>query len=62
MFERLSGVGDRQRKRGKGPVKRSIANLFAVLAHRFLQDEVDEEKAHQVAAIIDEAAQKIERL
>lgn len=62
LFERLSGHGDRHRKRGKGPVKRSIGNLLAVLAHTFLQDEVDEEKAHQVAAIIDEAAQKIERL
>ena len=54
LFERLSQLGDRQRQQGRGPVKRAVGNLFAVLAPRFFSGEVDEEELHAIAAIIDD--------
>ena len=37
-------------------------NLLSALWHRVTRDEVDEATLHKIAAILDEAAQKIERL
>ena len=62
LFERLSHLGDRQRKRGRGPTWRAMGNLAAALSHRLTRDDVDDEKLHEIAAILDEAAQRIERL
>ncbi len=44
------------------PVKRSLANLSAVLQGRLREDGVDKARLLDIAALIDEAAQKIERL
>ena len=62
LLERLSGVGDHQRKAGGAPIKRAVANLLSSLWHRATRDDVDEETLHEIAAILDEAAQKVERL
>ena len=45
-----------------GPVRRAMGNLRSVLQARLSADDVDSDTLHDVAAIIDEAAQKIERL
>jgi DNA-binding PadR family transcriptional regulator len=52
-----------QRERTDGmPIRRAMANLRQVLQHRLTRDDVTPETLHDVAALLDEAAQKIERL
>lgn len=62
LFDRLEGIGSDQRKAGGAPIKRAIGNLLSALWHRATREDVDETTLHQIAAILDEAAQKIERL
>ena len=62
LFERLEALGTDQRKAGGAPIKRSVANLLSALWHRVTRGETDEQTLHDIAAILDEAAQKIERL
>jgi DNA-binding PadR family transcriptional regulator len=62
LMARLTGVGDDKRKAGGAPIKRAVANLLSALWHRVTREDSDEETLHRVAAILDEAAQKIERL
>ncbi len=62
LIARLKDLGSDQRKAGGAPIKRAVGNLLAALWHRVTRDEVDEGKLHEIAAILDEAAQKIERL
>ncbi|WP_328804939.1 PadR family transcriptional regulator [Parasphingopyxis marina] len=62
LFERLSSFGERHRKSDGAPIRRAMGNLGAVLEHRLSREGVEDELVHQVTAIIDEAAQKIERL
>ena len=62
LFERLDDLGSDRRKAGGAPIKRAVANLLSALWHRVTRDEVDEATLHKIAAILDEAAQKIERL
>jgi DNA-binding PadR family transcriptional regulator len=62
LFERLEDVGGDQRKAGGAPIKRAVGNLLSALWHRATRDDMDEARLHEIAAILDEAAQKIERL
>jgi DNA-binding PadR family transcriptional regulator len=62
LFERLTEHGDDHRKAGGAPIKRAVGNLLSALWHRVTRDDANEDVLHQVAAILDEAAQKIERL
>jgi DNA-binding PadR family transcriptional regulator len=62
LFERLKDLGSDQRKAGGAPIKRSIANLLSALWHRATREDADEGTLHKIAAILDEAAQKVERL
>ncbi|HEX8639856.1 MAG TPA: PadR family transcriptional regulator [Allosphingosinicella sp.] len=62
LFERLNEMGRDQRKAGGAPIKRAVGNLLSALWHRVTKDEVTEETLHDIAAILDEAAQKIERM
>ena len=62
LLARLEDMGDDQRKAGGAPIKRAVGNLLSALWHRVTRDEVDEQTLHDIAAILDEAAQKIERL
>lgn len=62
LIERLEGLGSDQRKAGGAPIKRAIGNLLSALWHRATREDVDEQTLHEIAAILDEAAQKIERL
>jgi hypothetical protein len=46
-----------------GPaIGRAIKNLLTALSHRVGRDGLDEELLHEIAAILDEAAQRIERV
>ena len=62
LVERLEDLGSDQRKAGGAPIKRAVGNLLSALWHRVTRDEVDEQTLHDIAAILDDAAQKIERL
>ncbi len=62
LFARLAELGRMQERHSGGPVRRAMGNLRAVLQDRLGHSDVDPETLHAVAAILDEAAQKIERL
>lgn len=62
LFERLGAMGHDQRKAGGAPIKRAVGNLLSALWHRATREDADEATVHDIAAILDEAAQKIERL
>jgi DNA-binding PadR family transcriptional regulator len=62
LFDRLEDLGRDERKAGGAPIKRAVRNLLAALWHRVTSEDANESTLHDVAAILDEAAQKIERL
>ena len=62
LISRLEDMGEDKRKAGGAPIKRAVGNLLSALWHRVTREDADEETLHEIAAILDEAAQKIERL
>jgi len=60
-MERLKDVSERAERHRAPPVERASFNLFAAISQRMRQGG-DEELGHKVAEILDEAAQRIERL
>ena len=62
LFAKLDAMAARARPNEEAPVRRAIMNLRAVLQHRLSREGVSEETLHEVAALIDATAQKIERL
>lgn len=62
LFERLDAMGEERSRVDRAPIRRATANLFSVLQHRLSRDDVTSDTLHDVAAIIDEAARRIERL
>ena len=61
LMARLADLGSMRARTRGGPVKRAIINLRTVIQDR-LAEESDPDVLHAVVALIDEAAQKIERL
>jgi DNA-binding PadR family transcriptional regulator len=61
MFARLDALAVMRDRTDSVPVRRAMHNLRSVLLHR-LGEGLDREKLHAAVALIDEAAQKIERL
>ena len=62
LFERLAELRPHAGHGGGAPIKRAVGNLLAAIWHRVANEEMDEEMLHQVAEVLDEAAQKIERM
>ena len=62
LFARLAQLASARERTDGGPVRRAMGNLRAVLIDRLYRDGVQTETLHEVAAILDEAARKIERL
>lgn len=62
LMDRLEDVGSDRRRAGSAPIKRSVANLLSALWHRVSSEGMDEDMMHEIAEILDEAAQRIERL
>lgn len=62
LMARLSELGEDHRKAGGAPIKRAVGNLLSALWHRVTSDDMDDERLHEIADILDEAARKIERL
>jgi DNA-binding PadR family transcriptional regulator len=62
LFERLRDLAPREGS-GAGPaIGRAVKNLMTALRHRVGRDGLDDELLHEIAAILDEAAQRIERV
>ena len=62
LFARLADLGSMRERTSGGPIRRAMRNLKSALGERLGREDVDSDVLHQVAAILDEAVQKIERL
>ncbi len=62
IFDRLTDLAP-DRDHGAGPaIGRAVRNLMTALSHRVSRDGLDDDLLHEIAAILDEAAQRIERV
>jgi DNA-binding PadR family transcriptional regulator len=62
IFERLADLAP-DHDRNAGPaIGRAVKNLMTALSHRVSRDGLDDDLLHEIAAILDEAAQRIERV
>ena len=59
---RLTAFGEDRQRTDSASVRRAMGNLKQVLLNRLGQRDLDDATLHAVVALIDEAAQKIERL
>jgi DNA-binding PadR family transcriptional regulator len=62
LFERLRDLAPSERHSAGPAIGRAVKNLMTALSHRVGRDGLDEELLHEIAAILDEAAQRIERV
>ena len=62
LFEKLAALGARQARTDRMPIRRAMGNLKTVLLNRLGREQVSAETLHQITAILDDAAQRIERL
>lgn len=62
LMERLAELASERARFDGAPVKRAMMNLRAVLMHRLSEGEPKPELTHAITAILDDAAQRIERL
>lgn len=62
LIARLAALGEDRQRTDSSSVRRAMGNLREVLVNRLRAGDVDDHALHQVVALIDEAAQKIERL
>ncbi|HEU4704239.1 MAG TPA: PadR family transcriptional regulator [Sphingomicrobium sp.] len=63
LFERLEEEFTPSGRGSAGPsLGRAVGNLMNALRHRIGRDGFDEELVHEIATILDEAAQRIERV
>ena len=62
LIARLTEVGEERQRTDSASVRRAMGNLRAVLMNRLGDRDLGEATLHDIVALIDEAAQKIERL
>ena len=62
LFERLDEVKPNREGSRHPPIGRAIGNLMNALRHRVQRDGFDEALVHEITTILDEAAQRIERV
>ena len=62
LFNRLSTAGEKHQRTDAMPVRRAMSSLRSALQDRLGQGEVSDDTLLQVVALIEETAQKIERL
>ena len=62
LLDRLRALGEHRERTDGAPIRRAMGNLKVALSDRLGRGEFSEETLHDVAALIDEVAQKIERL
>lgn len=62
LIARLRQMGEHGARHDRGPVRRAMGNLGQAIANRVGRGELSDETLHAIAALLDETAQKIERL
>jgi DNA-binding PadR family transcriptional regulator len=62
LIARLTELGAHRQKSDRGPVRRAMGNLGQAVANRVARGDFSDDTLHDIAALIDEVAQKIERL
>ena len=62
LFERLSGLAPSKSHSAGPAIGRAVKNLMTALSSRVGRDGLDDDLLHEIAAILDEAAQRIERV
>ena len=62
LFERLEESKPRESANAGPVLGRAVKNVMTALSHRIGRDGLDDELLHEIAAILDEAAQRIERV
>lgn len=62
LFERLTSFGADRASNAGPAIGRAVRNLMTALSHRVGRDGLDEDLLHEIAAILDDAAQRIERV
>ena len=62
LFERLEDLKPSERHTAGPAIGRAVKNLMTALSHRVSRDGFDEDLFLEIAAILDEAAQRIERI
>ena len=62
LIARLTELGAHRERTDGAPIRRAMGNLRMAVQGRLGRGDLDDEKLHEVVALIDEVAQKIERL
>lgn len=62
LLARLRDLAPRAEPAAGPAIGRAVKNLMTALSHRVGREGLDDELLHEVAAILDEAAQRIERI
>jgi DNA-binding PadR family transcriptional regulator len=62
LIERLEGHGNHRRRGQRPEIGRAIGNLMTALRNRIAHDGWNDQLLHEVIDILDEAAQRIERV
>jgi DNA-binding PadR family transcriptional regulator len=62
LMARLEEVGAQAKRSDGAPIRRAMGNLAMALRERMARGGFSDDTVHDVAALIDEVAQKIERL
>jgi DNA-binding PadR family transcriptional regulator len=62
LMKRLAELGARTERTDAGPIRRSMGNLRVALQNRLSRGDLSDDTLHDVAALLDEVSQKIERL
>lgn len=62
LFERLEDLKPRGEHVAGPAIGRAVKNLMTALSHRVSRDGLNEDLLLEIAAVLDEAAQKIERI
>lgn len=62
VIGRITALADQQERLAPAPVRRAMENLKTALQNRLAEDDVDKDTIFSIAALVDDASSKIERL
>ena len=62
LMARLAEVGAHRARNDRAPIRRAMRNLRTGLQNRLETDDLSDEAAHEIAALIDATVQQIERV
>ena len=62
LVERLTELAPSEPSSAGPAIGRAVKNLMTALSHRIGRDGLDDDLLHEIAAVLDEAAQRIERV